>query len=144
MRRSQPSQPEKNYRVDQFYHDVGLLIRDARKKANNMTQEALALSVGLTRTSLTNVEKGRQKLLLHTFTQIAVVLSVQPTDLLPKNQNLPNNLRSELPSSLAPAEIGFIERAITTGGNYANKQITNGHIKSKKLASKQRILGSTS
>lgn len=134
--RDRESNVENNFGIDQFYRGVGLLIRDARKKANGMTQETLASSVGLTRTSLTNVEKGRQKLLLHTFTKIAAALNVQPTDLLPKNQALPDHLGSGLPASLAPAVRGFIERAITTGGTYAINQNKSDQIQSKRPASK--------
>lgn len=39
--------------------------------------------VSMTRTSVTNIEKGRQKLLLHTFADIARVLGVAPETLLP-------------------------------------------------------------
>lgn len=130
MHGKQPNR-EINLGADQFYHNVGLLIREARKKANNMTQEALASSVGLTRTSLTNIEKGRQKILLHTFTRIAAALNVEPSDLLPKNPDLPSILTAEFATSLAPAVRGFIERAITTGGNYANNQSKSNKIKGK-------------
>lgn len=79
---------ERLYVVDQkdevgrFYEEVGQRIRDARE-ARLMTQEALAAEVSLTRTSITNVEKGRQKLLLHTFFDIAQVLGVSAETLLP-------------------------------------------------------------
>ena len=49
-----------------------------------MTQEALAQAVDLTRTSITNVERGRQKLLVHTLVSIADALGVVPGELLPK------------------------------------------------------------
>lgn len=39
--------------------------------------------VGLTRTSITNVEQGRQKFLLHTLVDIAMALQVEPAGLLP-------------------------------------------------------------
>jgi DNA-binding XRE family transcriptional regulator len=118
MRLPRRPKPDADFGLKQFYHDVGLLIREARKKADNMTQEALASSVGLTRTSLTNIEKGRQRVLLHTFTQIASAVGAEPVDLLPKKQNVLNGLGVDLPSSLAPEERGFIERAIGAGGNY--------------------------
>lgn len=67
-----------------FYEDVGRRIRDARlKRKPRLTQEGLANLVSLTRTSITNVEKGRQKLLLHTLADIAAVLHVEPGSLLP-------------------------------------------------------------
>jgi transcriptional regulator with XRE-family HTH domain len=67
-----------------FYEEVGRRIRDARKRRTPpLTQEGLAELVGLTRTSITNVEKGRQKFLLHTLADIASALQVDPASLLP-------------------------------------------------------------
>ncbi len=45
--------------------------------AKGMTQSELATAVGLTRTSITNIEKGRQKLLVHTLLDIALSLDVE-------------------------------------------------------------------
>jgi len=67
-----------------FYEEVGRRIRDARKRRRPaLTQEGLAKLVSLTRTSITNVEKGRQKLLLHTLADIAGALQVDVATLLP-------------------------------------------------------------
>jgi len=67
-----------------FYEEVGRRIREARKRRKPMmTQETLGKRVSLTRTSITNLEKGRQKLLLHTLADIAATLQVQPASLLP-------------------------------------------------------------
>ena len=69
-----------------FYEEVGRRIREARKRRKPpITQEALAELVSLTRTSITNVEKGRQKFLLHTLVDIAAVLQVDPASLLPQS-----------------------------------------------------------
>jgi len=65
-----------------FYREVGQNVRTKREQLG-LTQEALASQVALTRTSITNIEKGRQKLLLHTFVDIAHALSVEPALLLP-------------------------------------------------------------
>lgn len=71
-----------------FYEEVGRRICEARKQRKPpLTQEQLAAKVKLTRTSITNLEKGRQKLLLHTFADIAAVLQVQPASLLPDTGN---------------------------------------------------------
>jgi transcriptional regulator with XRE-family HTH domain len=68
---------------DSFYADVGKLIRNARK-TRKMTQEGLGKAVSLTRTSITNIERGRQKLLLHTLAKIADVLGVAIAQLVPE------------------------------------------------------------
>lgn len=65
-----------------FYKAVGALIREARDKAR-ITQDTLAQRVRLTRTSVTNIEKGRQKILLHTFCELAEALGLSPAALLP-------------------------------------------------------------
>jgi transcriptional regulator with XRE-family HTH domain len=65
-----------------FYRDVGQLIAIARRR-RNLTQEQLADAVGLARTSITNIEKGRQKVLLHTICDVAAVLRVEPIQLFP-------------------------------------------------------------
>jgi transcriptional regulator with XRE-family HTH domain len=67
-----------------FYAEVGVLIRKQRDELG-LTQEALAALVSLTRTSVTNIEKGRQKMLLHTLVDLAAALRVEPAALLPKS-----------------------------------------------------------
>jgi transcriptional regulator with XRE-family HTH domain len=66
----------------QFYAEVGRRIRLARK-ACTLTQESLASRVSLTRTSITNIEQGRQKFPLHMLAELADALQVAPTALLP-------------------------------------------------------------
>jgi transcriptional regulator with XRE-family HTH domain len=84
----------------QVYRVVGERIRDERKR-QNITQDELAKEIGLTRTSITNVENGRQKLLLHTLFQIADYLGTSPVRLLPACNadtpvRLPDNLSSPI------------------------------------------------
>lgn len=68
-----------------FYQEVGRKIREARmRRKPKLTQQGLADLVSLTRTSITNVEKGRQKFLLHTLADIAKALEVDPASLLPE------------------------------------------------------------
>ena len=52
-----------------FYPQLGENIRKYRKD-RHLSQERLANLVGLTRTSLTNIEKGRQHPPLHTLCEI--------------------------------------------------------------------------
>jgi transcriptional regulator with XRE-family HTH domain len=70
-----------------FYQKLGSQIRAARKKAL-LTQEALAAKISLTRATVTNIEKGRQQLLVHTLIDIAEALNVPPASLLPEQQSL--------------------------------------------------------
>jgi transcriptional regulator with XRE-family HTH domain len=65
-----------------FYVRFGQLLARARKRAH-VSQEALARSLGLSRTSITNIEHGRQPIQLHSLYKAAGVLNVQPKELLP-------------------------------------------------------------
>jgi transcriptional regulator with XRE-family HTH domain len=68
-----------------FYKHLGANIRANRDRLK-LSQDELARSVGLTRTSLTNIEKGRQHPPLHTFCEIAQRLKVDPSALLPSRE----------------------------------------------------------
>ena len=68
--------------VDHLYREVGRRIKTQREQCG-LTQEALASQVSLTRASITNIERGRQKFLLHTLIDIASALGVPPAFLLP-------------------------------------------------------------
>src|SRR5688500_17669689 len=71
-----------------FYAEVGRRVRQAREE-RGLTQEALGSLVSLTRTSVTNIEKGRQKILTHTLVDLAVALQTSPTKLLPEQGSAP-------------------------------------------------------
>ena len=62
-----------------FYKSLGARIREIR---GVLSQDQLAKAVKLTRTSIVNIEAGRQKLLLHNLFKIAEALGVRPTELL--------------------------------------------------------------
>lgn len=65
-----------------FYKEVGENIR-AKRKERGLSQEGLARAIGLKRPSMSNIEKGRQNLLLHTFCDIADTLDSTADALLP-------------------------------------------------------------
>jgi len=66
----------------QFYDELGERVQRARRK-RGLTQERLATLIGLTRTSVVNLEKGRQKILCHTLVHLAKALQVSAEELLP-------------------------------------------------------------
>ncbi|MET9141483.1 helix-turn-helix domain-containing protein [Streptomyces parvulus] len=74
----QPDDPQ----VDRFYAAVGDRIRDARSAAR-LTQAELAASLGLARSSIANIEGGRQRLPLHMVILIAETLNINVSELLP-------------------------------------------------------------
>jgi transcriptional regulator with XRE-family HTH domain len=64
-----------------MYTTIGKHIREERE-VRGVTQKELAARVCLTRTSITNIESGKQKLLIHTLLDIARALGVEPAALL--------------------------------------------------------------
>lgn len=97
-----------------LYEDVGRRIRDARKRRRPpLTQEGLAKLVSLTRTSITNVEKGRQKFLLHTLVDIAASLHVDPSSLLPPSSAEPDQRLEAALKNRPKAEKAWIKSTVT-------------------------------
>ena len=82
----------------EFYAVVGKRIAKAR--SGRLTQEALAKKASLTRTSIINIEKGRQQILLHTLVDIARALQVSLTDLVPDMTNIDMLLRDKSPKGI--------------------------------------------
>lgn len=58
-----------------------------------MTQDTLAQKLSLTRTSIINIEKGRQQVLVHTLADIASALGVPVGELLPPQDDVAHRLR---------------------------------------------------
>ena len=65
--------------VDRFYATVGSRVRRARA-GRGMSQSALARKIGFARSSVANLEAGRQRIALHLLVQIAWALDCQPAD----------------------------------------------------------------
>jgi transcriptional regulator with XRE-family HTH domain len=95
---------------DAFYKQVGEKIRAQRGK--DLSQEALASAIGLTRTSISNIEKGRQRLLLHTLADIAAALKVDAVSLLPDKRVPAEGAGGKTLAGLAENERFFVESAI--------------------------------
>ena len=65
-----------------LYRAVGLRVRECRD-ALNMTQDTLAGRAGLSRSSIANLERGRQYVPLHVLLAVADALNVELAHLLP-------------------------------------------------------------
>ena len=76
--------------IDSFYASVGGKVRLARVAAD-VSQELLAQRVGLTRSSIANLEAGRQRVALHLFFLIADALNKGVCELLPSEGSRPHN-----------------------------------------------------
>lgn len=68
--------------MDALYEEFGTLLRRHRSDAG-LTQSQVAERVGLTRTSITNIERGRQHISLHQLYLLASAVGVDPVALLP-------------------------------------------------------------
>lgn len=67
---------------DKFYAELGENIKELRQK-RGYSQEDLAIFLNLTRTSVVNIEKGRQRPPIHTLSEIASFLNVHMSELFP-------------------------------------------------------------
>lgn len=70
-------------KVEQIYIAIGDRIR-TRRTDLKLTQLELGQRVQLTRSSIANIEAGRQRPMPHTILQIACQLDIEPAELLPK------------------------------------------------------------
>ena len=114
-----------------FYSTFGKMLGEMRRK-QGISQEMLADELGLSRTSITNIEKGRQPVQLHTLYLIARLLSIDIKELLPspKVMDLPNEV-----GELNVSRSEWLEQMnvkLPTGANDAEKKESGR--RSKKVA----------
>lgn len=98
---------------DEFYVELGSRIRQARLELH-LTQEQLAEMLSLNRTSITNIEKGKQKILAHTLVDLAEKLQTFVINLLPKKQQKTKAATADslLPEDSSPGEREFLEMVL--------------------------------
>src|SRR2546426_5932917 len=75
-----------------FYKLLGIRIADLRN-ASKLTQAELAERIGSARTSITNLERGRQQMPLHQLLRISEVLQVDLKDLIPSRDEVQSQER---------------------------------------------------
>lgn len=82
--------------VKLFYRKTGELIREARI-LSKLSQEEVAGYLGfVSRVSIVNIERGKQKVQLHTLFEIATLFKVAVQDLIPDRRSLKNNISIDL------------------------------------------------
>ena len=86
--------------VDDFYEQFGHRVRNARVE-QGLNQETLGHQVGLERSSISNIEKGRQRVQLHMLLEFATALGVPPDQLLPDTTEASDPLR-RVPAETRP------------------------------------------
>lgn len=78
---------------DSLYRLLGKHIERARHAAA-LSQDKLAKMIGVTRASVVNIEHGRQRPPLHLIWEIATVLEVDPSELIPRPSELADHAES--------------------------------------------------
>jgi transcriptional regulator with XRE-family HTH domain len=68
------------------YEEIGRRIKKARE-TQGLSQAALARMVKMARTSISNIEAGRQGMAVDTLYNLADALEIEAADLLPKRAN---------------------------------------------------------
>jgi len=70
---------EDNVNLDEY---IAIKVKELRIKSD-MSQQGLAKEMGLTRTSIVNIEKGLQKLNVKNLHKLCCVFKVKSKDILP-------------------------------------------------------------
>lgn len=76
-----------------LYQKLGSRIKDLREKAN-LKQGAFAELLNLTRASIVNIEKGRQRPPIHLLWDVSRILKVDVIEILP-NQSKPDDISKD-------------------------------------------------
>lgn len=76
-------------KVERIYELIAGRIRDMRER-REISQQDLARRIGQSRTSVVNIEAGRQRITIHGIYDIAAALECQPSELLPTPKEVTN------------------------------------------------------
>ena len=98
--------------ADRLYAKFGALVSAHRRRLEGMTQAELGRRIGLSRTSVTNIEQGRHHVSLHQFLRIATALEVSPEALLPPmpREDAVSRMSDILPEGLPKDLIEWADR----------------------------------
>jgi DNA-binding XRE family transcriptional regulator len=109
---------------DLIYIELGKRLREARAKSpRRLTQDQLASLVGLERTSITNIEKGRQKPPIHVIYAMCKALGVEVSEVFPLTSDLASLARQDVVVRLGdqsrslPRSVAAIVRRFETAPN---------------------------
>lgn len=107
-----------------LYTIIGQRIRSFREK-NEWTQDVLGEKVGLTRSSIANIELGKQKVPLGTVYLFAQILSIEIFEILPTLKEINNSNLTNLHLILdtekySDAQLTWVSEVIKKGLNEEN------------------------
>lgn len=104
--------------MDALYREIGGAIHQLRNRRNpKMSQQMLAETVGVSRASIANIERGHHRVQLHVLYDIATALDVEPHDLMPHpdRQDRPTHLPEDVKKELNPRERAAVDRLLRSG-----------------------------
>ena len=90
-----------------FYKELGRRIY-ASRRAKGVSQEQIGLAAGLSRTSITNIEKGRQPVDVQALCRIARALQSEVYEFIPDLPVVP----ADLPAELKPQQREWVSRVL--------------------------------
>lgn len=95
--------------ADKFYETLGAAIK-ARREALEITQAEVGLHLGLSRTSITNIEQGRQRLLIDQFCRLADLLECERDELLRNAVAIASISNSQKSATVPRSVTEFVQR----------------------------------
>ena len=99
---------------DELYKKIGLMIREKRQNHEHpLSQENLARRLGMSRTSVVNIELGKQHIQIHTLYQLAEILGIDALELLPSSETN-NKVKITSEKELSKKERISIENIISS------------------------------
>ncbi|WP_192827281.1 helix-turn-helix transcriptional regulator [Bradyrhizobium sp. OHSU_III] len=98
-----------------FYLRLGDSIRRRREELR-LTQAELGESLGLSRTSVTNIERGRQRLLIDQFQRVCKALDVPADMLLAALEAPPRPVRDPGELKRMPTVTAYLKRTLVRAG----------------------------
>lgn len=104
----------------ELYPEIGKAISRQRRAATpKVSQEQLAASVGLSRASIVNIERGRHRIQIHTLYDIAQALGVDAHSLLPSTNvhQVVESLPAEFRRGLSAKELLAVGRMLKPRGD---------------------------
>jgi DNA-binding XRE family transcriptional regulator len=84
---------------EELYSIIGFRIKEARKKTG-VSQDELSNTIGINRTSLSNIENGRHQPSLYLLYRICAELKIDVQDILPAYSELNVNEKENSDSEL--------------------------------------------
>lgn len=93
-----------------FYERLGTQISAARAKLG-ITQAQLSSGIGLTRSSVANIEAGKQRISVEVLAKIAQALGLEPATLIPPlDSDVAQLVRDDMRTSLIEVSEGLIDQ----------------------------------